>query len=370
MSSKRRSLALARAEDAVSPVVGAVLTMSIVVGAIIAVMMWGVPTLQKAQSQAAVDSVVQEMTLLDDVIDDLAQSGGGVAAEATFSYDRGSMSLTGDGDRWIVSYTLDSDAAIRLEDVSDVDHTYTLKNEGSSTIKGIKVEHSRVADDGQETLNQVDVGDLAPGETAEVDVRDPDGLDYPLEQTFVRAALYQFGVSEDNLVGDAWIVDTGAVRYERSAPAGFYRVRLVNGGVAVDEPHGSRMENLGAVKHVDAEAFEQARVFVNLQRVTPGENASITAGPGSWRLGVVSAASRPLTDTGSTVHDLDVRVVDDSEFWRRHLYLEHARPGMAGYGYDLVSPFDQTDDGLHADGPLRLSLFYQHARFPSGFEAS
>lgn len=348
-------------EGATSPIVGAVLTLTITVGAVAAVMAWGVPMLQASQAQGTVDAVVEEMHLLDDLTEAIARSGGGVSGEVAVTYDRGGLVLTERAPIWVVAYGVDGRADVTLEGAADGDATYRIVNRGEQNLSSVHVSHARIGDDRSTPLAVEEVGDLASGASAEVTVRDTREDPVPLAASATRVRVHEYGVVPSTLVAEAWIVDPGAVVYSLPAADGYHEVALTNGGVLVDAPTGAHVEDPDAVRHVDDGT---PRVFVSFERVTPGGMTS--AGPGSWKLKAVAGATRSLLPTGVNATDLSVEVPERADPWRQAIRNDHARQ----VGDGLTSPWTRTGEGVRLDGPVDLHLFYRRIAFPSGLRPS
>lgn len=352
---------LLRGDVATSPIVGAVLTLTITVGAVAAVMTWGVPQLQASQAQGTLDAVVEEMHLLDDLTEAIARSGGGVSGEVALTYDRGGLVLTDRAPIWIVAYGIDGRANLTLEGAADGDATYRIVNRGEEDLDSVHVDHARIGDDRSTPLGVEKVGDLASGASVEVTVRDRREDPVPIDGSAIRVRVHEHGVIPETRVAEAWIVDPGAVVYSLSSGDGHHEVALTNGGVVVDAPTGAHVEGSDAVRYVDTGT---PRAFVSLERVTP--EGMTSAGPGSWKLKAVAGTTRSLLPTGVNATDLSIAVPERADPWGQAIWNDHARQE----GDDLTSTWTRTADGVRLDGPVDLHLFYRRIGFPSGLQPS
>lgn len=346
---------------AVSPVVGAVLTLAITVGAVAVVMAWGVPQLQAAQARATVDAVIGELRLLDDLTDAISESGGGVSGEAVVTFDRGGMRVAERGDPWVVTYGTDGRTNLSVDGAADGDARYRLTNRAPSNLSSVHVTHVRIGDDGSTTLGTETIGDLTAGETATVTIRDGTASPVPLGGTAVRVRVHEHGVVPATLVAEAWIVDPGRVRYDLSSPTGHHAVALSNGGLVVETPTSSRVDDAAAVRF-GRRGGGPPTLFLSMERLTP--DGPTTVGPGSWELKAVAGTTRSLIPSGVEATNLTVSVPDRGADWGQAIWTEHAR--SAGDG--LRSPVVRTGDGVRFDGPVELHLFYRRIVFPTGFE--
>lgn len=354
MSEDRRC---ARRDAATSPIVGAVLTLTITIGAVAAVMAWGLPRLQASQAQATVDAVVEEMRLLDDLTDAIARSGGGVSGKAVVTYDRGGMVLSERGPIWTIAYGIDGRADVSLDAVADGDATYRIVNGGAENLSSVHVSHARIGDDRTTPIGTAQIGDLGAGRWTEVTVRDGSRDPVPLAGSAIRVRVHEFGVLPANRVAEAWIVDPGSLRYSLSTAEGHRAVELSNGDLLVESPTGAHVADPDAVRHVTDRA---PRVFVSLERVTP--EGPTTAGPGTWELDAVAGATRSLIPTGVEATDLSIEVPERADPWGQAIWNAHARETGDG----LTSSVTRAPDGVRLEGPVDLHLFYRRIAFPSG----
>lgn len=366
--SRTRLAALADDASGVTPLIGAVLTMVIVVGAIGAIMVWGLPAMQHAGARASLDAVVAQLGLLDDLTDDMAEAGGGIAGKAVFTYDRGGMTLGPRGDRWVVVYGLGvRPANLSLAGLSDGDANLTVRNEaggagaggGAGTggaVSSVVASFARVEGDRIVPIGTAGVGDLTPGNQTRVQVQDATGRPVPVDGRFLRIRFHEFAAHPDTLVAEAWVVDPGAVAWRLASPGGFFEARLVQSAVLVRTPFDARIEGLDAVTWVQRNASQTPALFVSVERIrADGPGVATTAGRGSWGLRVQSDVATTLLPRAVLAEHLRISVAGpDGDLWRRWLVIEE--PHLQAQG-----------DAAYLRGPITLSLFTHEVAVPEGF---
>lgn len=359
---------LAPDRRAVSPIVGSVLMLAIATGAVAAILFWGVPLIQESSGRASLDAASEQLLLLDELADTVADSGGGISAETVFTVDRGGLFLEPAGDRWVVTYGVTSGpgaADVSLWGLDDTDADYHVKNEGTGALLDLYVAHDLVTPTGTTPLNGVAVGTLGAGASARVTVADtsPAGIPRDIEETFLRVRMYRFGPSPDTLVAEAWIFDPGAVAYRLPSPGGFFSARLVNGALFVQAPHGRWIEDLDTVQHFESKGGGDPHLFVTLEELRRLDGPP-TAGAGSVGLKVRSEVNRVLGPT-QKVTDLRINVTGpggaDAEVWQRWIAVNEP-------AFTAERGADRRGTAAYLAGPVDLSMFYHRLVFPDGFQ--
>lgn len=350
----------------VTPLVGAILTLVLVIGAIAVVMLWGLPALHHQSARATLDAVTDQLRLMDDLTDRMADAGGGISGEAVFTYDRGGLALDPVGDRWVLVYGRGMRPAdISLGGLADGDANYTVVNEAAAgdpvaRLRELTVVHHRVDGDRLVRVGQAWPGTLEAGASTEVTFTNgTTGQPVPVEGTFLRLRFYEFGEDPDTLVAEAWVVDVGAVDYRLASPAGPFRVRLAQSALAVQAPGEHRVLGLDAVDRVQPAGGQGGpgdTIFVGFERLVPDASGR-GAGAGSWGVKVRSATAATLTPSAVQAEHVRLTVPGpDAALWRTALL--DAEPSFAAEG-----------DGVHLAGPVKITVFYHEVRLVGGLSA-
>lgn len=331
--------------------------MALVIGAIAAIMVWGMPALQQASARSTLTGVVSQMGLLDALIDDTAEAGGGISGQGVFTYDRGGMVLAAREDPWVVVYGRGATPAnLSLSGVADGDAAFTVTNEAAGptgALAHLVAVYARVDGDRITTLGTQTLGDLLDGASVQATARDATGSAVPLTGDFLRVRFYELAVAEETLVAEAWVMDPGAVTYRLGSPGGFHEARMVQGAILVRTPFDARIERLGAVTWVRQNASDAPTVFVALDRMVP-DGTGLTAGAGRWGLRVRTDHATELLPSAVRAEHLRIAVAgDDADLWQRWLRIEEPRLGTDG-------------TAAYVDGPVSLVLFHHEVALPGG----
>lgn len=356
---------LPRDDRGVTPVVGVALILVITTGAIAMVVYWGLPTLQQSRARGGLDSVVEQLVVVDDLTKDLAQTGGSTTASTQLTINQGGLVLEERGTRWIVVYGVDEDRPLNLSvtGLDDADETYTIRNHGSEATPQLHVRHSVLNGSAFEDLEPAGNRTIPAGGAIDVTVREG-GLPFALDGVVLRIRVHNVTQDVDDLLAEAWVVDTGALSYRSSSPAGFYAAQLTNGVVRARAPHGDWLRSADAIQSFETAAVDDPLVYVSLRRLVPADDASLTAGRGTWTLRLHAVQSLPLTPESQKAHHLRIRVAgEEMDVWQRHLHLRTLTEDAGG---DLVTPWMRLDGGLYRAGPVDMSVFYHETRFAEG----
>ena len=105
--------------NALSPVISAVLAAAVVTATVGAVMLWGVPYIERLDSQSARENVESQMNVISGVVDSLISSDVGDKKTNVLAFSGGSISAGDDIDQTVVTYSHDPDFDFTVTDIRD-----------------------------------------------------------------------------------------------------------------------------------------------------------------------------------------------------------------------------------------------------------
>lgn len=245
----------ARHTAAVSPVIGTILILVIVVMAMAGILAWGVPAIQALQHHAEYQSVQTQMLELNQEIRNLRDPQN--TRVATLSIAGGSLGF-GSGDRWAISAMNDATYAnYRVRGYEDDDDTILVDGMpagGTATVA--KVVGGRFTNLHEVTscpvpctLNLGASGDIA---------------------TDVLRVQYK----ESSIVkAETWILDVGRFTYEQDATGNMNHLEM--GGSVLEQGTGRFMRQTPTIKEpVFGSTPEDRDFFVRVLQMTGTEGSS------------------------------------------------------------------------------------------------
>ncbi|MDD5502540.1 MAG: hypothetical protein PHH26_03630, partial [Candidatus Thermoplasmatota archaeon] len=230
-------------KNAVSPVIGTILVMAIAILGIMAILFWGIPSIEQMRAQSQFDSVLMQFNDMYDTIGELIHKTGG-AQPVSISASSGSIEIGSKGERWIVSYCVQSGYDMLYTGLGDQDDSFTIKNNGTS-ISNLQVAAKTIQGNTYATLyvrgagNASISGALAGGSEKIVYLKKTTWASQPIS----GITLY-FSVSDGStLVAEFYLFDVGYISYSMDSPSGQYKIMSSNGGTLASYPSYSWMRN-------------------------------------------------------------------------------------------------------------------------------
>ena len=134
--------------DAVSPVISAILALLIVSSTMATVLVWGVPYINQLNTTTSIENSAKQFASVIDSIGDLINSNPNESRIDTLSIDKGEVSAgTGEGekDRTVITYSYDDD------------HNFSVSKFDTCFLTGTKV---LMADRSYKNIEEMNIGDM------------------------------------------------------------------------------------------------------------------------------------------------------------------------------------------------------------------
>ena len=245
----QRQLSLGKSEDAVSPVIGTVLILAIMITITGTMLAWGIPQIQQSEAYAIYTSSQNNLLNFDADLDHVILQGEGASRTSTVSFSSGSFversnldeikyyyTTVGWSDPTIVGVENGANKFAMMDsksEVSDFSVTLTYPNicydSDNNEIDFDYTTEENCVDAG---FTWVPDGTEWTGTTSENIVS---GFPYPL--TYGTSATYS-STANNTQVGGFHIYGTDALSYRYSSVSGVFKMRMFNGGVVSKEPGG------------------------------------------------------------------------------------------------------------------------------------
>ena len=214
----QRQLSLSDSEDAISPIIGTVLILAIMVSITGTMLAWGIPQIQESEAYAIYTSAQNNFLNFDADLDQVIVQGEGSSRSSTVSFSAGTF--------------------VHRENLDEIRYYYETTSWSSFEILGVKngattfaiIDNKEVIDDFDITISYPNGTILEVKSSAFIASGFP-ALVYGTSATYTSTA-------NDTVVGGFFIYGVDSLSYKYSSVSGVYKMRLFNGGIVTREPGG------------------------------------------------------------------------------------------------------------------------------------
>ena len=116
-----------RKHPAVTPVVATILVVTIVLSVSAAVLIWGIPYIERTKANAQQNNLYSQFKLLKETASNLLNEGPGATEENRFSLADGTLNVERRGSRIVTYYSLDSSHDFYVYGLNDTDSNFNLE---------------------------------------------------------------------------------------------------------------------------------------------------------------------------------------------------------------------------------------------------
>lgn len=263
-----------------SPVVGTVLILSIVISVIAVVFAVAVPQVQRLRAEAEADSARNMMLRLEGRAQDLSLATTTRSDEVALDLPAGGLRVQRDRGWWVLSWTQVTGSFpwnFTLLDLGDGDHSFNATSlappPGTSTIRA---EPTLWANRTAEALDPWIFSTPAVEGTSEVRIL-RDGAPHPVGPGLLQVRFV--AQSDGSPMGEAWVAGTDSLRYEANLYDGTHVFELLHGALVADQPDGEpRLMRHVGVQRRNLTGAETTVVGLHRLHAPPGVAPSAGAG--------------------------------------------------------------------------------------------
>jgi hypothetical protein len=214
----QRQLSLTNSDEAVSPVIGTILILAIMLTVTGTMLAWGIPQIQQNEAYAIYTSAQNNLLNFDADLDHVISQGEGASRTSTISFSSGTF--------------------VQLENLDEIRYYYTAVPWSDSKIIGVKKgTESFAIMDNLETVDDYRITLVYPngtqwiGDSIDSYVSGFPALDYGVKATYTSTI-------NSTQVGGFFIYGTDSLSYKYASVSGVFKMRMLNGGVVSKEPGG------------------------------------------------------------------------------------------------------------------------------------
>ena len=223
----QRQLSLGKSEEAVSPVIGTVLILAIMITITGTMLAWGIPSIQESEAYSIYTSSQNNLLNLDADLDHVILQGEGSSRTSTVSFSSGSFVQRSDKDQIRYYYTTVSWSDPKIVGVKN-----------GATMFGM-LDNKEVVDDYTVTLTYPMALAELGNSTQWTGYTSSDHIvtGFPALVSGVQATYNS--TANSTQIGGFFIYGVDALSYQYSSVSGIFKMRMFNGGIISKEPGGT-----------------------------------------------------------------------------------------------------------------------------------
>ena len=202
-----------------SPVIGTVLIMALMVTIVGTMLAWGIPQVQDNEAWAQYATTRSNLLTLDADLDQVLLQGEGASRSTTVSIGLGTFVVRDSPDTLVISYSSVGWIELATRSLSIGDTSFRLADlQENVTVFNVTLSYP----DGSSWSGSSDEGMLS---------------DFPAAVSGLRGSVSD--ASNSTTLGGFWLYRDDALSYRYASTAGLFQMRMVNGGLLAREPGGS-----------------------------------------------------------------------------------------------------------------------------------
>ena len=202
-----------------SPVIGTVLIMALMVTIVGTMLAWGIPQVQDNEAWAQYATTRSNLLNLDADLDQVLLQGEGASRSTTVSIGLGTFVVRDSPDTLVISYSSVGWVELATRSLSIGDTSFRLADlQENVTVFNVTLSYP----DGSSWSGSSDEGMLS---------------DFPAAVSGLRGSVSD--ASNSTTLGGFWLYRDDALSYRYASTAGLFQMRMVNGGLLAREPGGS-----------------------------------------------------------------------------------------------------------------------------------
>ena len=224
----QRQLSLGKSEDAVSPVIGTVLILAIMITITGTMLAWGIPSIQESEAYSIYTSSQNNLLNLDADLDHVILQGEGASRTSTVSFSSGSFVERSDKDQIRYYYTTVSWSDPKIVGVKN-----------GATMFGM-LDDKEVVDDYTVTLTYPDDDGVISDDSIKwIGYTSSEHIvsGFPALVSGVQATYNS--TANSTQIGGFFIYGVDSLSYQYSSVSGVFKMRMFNGGIISKVPGGT-----------------------------------------------------------------------------------------------------------------------------------
>ena len=295
----QRELSFRKSEDGVSPIIGTVLILGIMVTITGTMLAWGIPQIQQSEAYAIYTSAQNNLLNFDADLDQVILQGDGSSRSSTVSFSSGTFVLRENLDEMRYYYTTVPWSDPKIAGVKDGSKTFAM------------IDSKGVVSDYRVSLTYPN-GTVWTGTTSSRLVIGFPDLVYGVKATYTST-------ENTTQVGGFFIYGVDSLSYKYSSVSGVFKMRMFNGGLVSKEPGGNfYVSSKPLIRSVESSSAYDSISLYQTDYNMSSSYKSIMAGNYNFE-----ARNQGGTDNSLTIYSLRMGFTGDSSLALRNYYLSN-----------------------------------------------
>ena len=305
-----RQLSFRESEEGVSPIIGTVLILGIMVTITGTMLAWGIPQIQESEAYAIYTSSQNNLLNFDADLDHVLLQGEGSSRTSTVSLSAGTLALREDWTK-----------------LDEIRYYYTTVSWFDPEIVGVKTgsesfamkDNNEVVSEYRVTLTYPDNdGDGVPDEPSWTGTSDLLVSGFP---PLVHGTKATFTSTENStVIGGFLIYGVDSLSYSYSSVSGVYKMRMFNGAMVSKEPGSKEFFTTSnpLIRHTGSSSSYGSLTVYQTNYTAPSGSKAVQAGNYNFQ-----ARNQGGTDNSFSVYSLRMAFAGDGVSALRVYYLNY-----------------------------------------------
>ena len=296
----QRELSIRESEDGVSPIIGTILIMGIMVTITGTMLVWGIPQIQQSEAYAIYTSAQNNLLNFDADMDHVILQGPGSSRTSTVSFSTGTFTLR--------------------ENLDEIRYYYTTVPWSDPKIIGVKNGSTTFAmTDSKEVVSDYSVTLTYPNGTSWTGTTSSRLVTGFPEIVYGVKATYT-STENTTQIGGFFVYGVDSLSYKYSSVSGVYKMRMFNGGLVAKEPGGNFfVSSQPLIRSIEnADSYASLSLYQTDYDMASSSPKSIMAGNYNFE-----ARNQGGTDNSATIYSLRMGFTGDSSLALRSYYLSN-----------------------------------------------
>ena len=296
----QRELSFRKSEDGVSPIIGTILILGIMVTITGTMLVWGIPQIQQSEAYAIYTSAQNNFLNFDADMDQVILQGTGSSRTSTVSFSSGTFVLR--------------------ENLDEMRYYYTTVPWSDPKIIGVKSGAKTFAmTDSKAVVSDYSVSLTYPNGTSWTGTTSSRLVTGFPEIVYGVKATYT-STENTTQIGGFFVYGVDSLSYKYSSVSGVYKMRMFNGGLVAKEPGGNFfVSSQPLIRSIEnADSYDSLSLYQTDYDMASSSPKSVMAGNYNFE-----ARNQGGTDNSVTIYSLRMGFTGDSSLALRSYYLSN-----------------------------------------------